>query len=121
MVTNTPFINRVEKGVETSVYITEFAVIRILDHLPVRPVAPPLGVAFGLGRDWMRPAGPVVVWTAPCAGREASSVEVEGRSSLTVDGTPTGSVARHIGAQLYTLRICLVLSRKIKGSSFGFS
>ena len=31
MVTNSPFIGRVEKGVETSAYITEFAVIRILD------------------------------------------------------------------------------------------
>ena len=30
VVTNAPFIDRVEKGVETSVYITEFAVIRIL-------------------------------------------------------------------------------------------
>ena len=30
MVTNAPFIGKVEKGVETSVYITEFAVIRIL-------------------------------------------------------------------------------------------
>ena len=30
VVTNAPFIGRVEKGVETSVYITEFAVIRIL-------------------------------------------------------------------------------------------
>ena len=31
VVTNALFICRVEKGVETSVYITEFAVIRILD------------------------------------------------------------------------------------------
>ena len=30
VVTNALFICRVEKGVETSVYITEFAVIRIL-------------------------------------------------------------------------------------------
>ena len=30
VVTNAPFIGRVEKGVETSVYITEFAVFRIL-------------------------------------------------------------------------------------------
>ena len=30
VVTNAPFVGRVEKGVETSVYITEFAVIRIL-------------------------------------------------------------------------------------------
>ena len=35
-VTNAPFIGRVEKGVATSVYVTEFAVIRILglsEHL----------------------------------------------------------------------------------------
>ena len=31
VVTNAPFIGRVEKGVERSVYITEFAVIRILE------------------------------------------------------------------------------------------
>ena len=31
MQTNAPFIGRVKKGVEMSVYITEFAVIRILD------------------------------------------------------------------------------------------
>ena len=30
VVTNAPFVGRVEKGVETSVYITEFAVIRNL-------------------------------------------------------------------------------------------
>ena len=30
VVTTAPFIGRVEKGVETSVYITEIAVIRIL-------------------------------------------------------------------------------------------
>ena len=30
MVKNTPFIGRVEKGVESSGYITKFAVIRIL-------------------------------------------------------------------------------------------
>ena len=30
MVTNAPFIGRVKKGVKTFVYITEFAVIRIL-------------------------------------------------------------------------------------------
>ena len=32
VVTNALFICRVEKGVETSVYITEFAVIRILEE-----------------------------------------------------------------------------------------
>ena len=32
MVTNDPFVGRVEKGVETSVYITEFNVIRILGY-----------------------------------------------------------------------------------------
>ena len=31
VVTNAPFIGRVEQGVETSVYITELAVIRILE------------------------------------------------------------------------------------------
>ena len=31
VVTNAPFVGRVEKGVETSVYIKEFAVIRIPD------------------------------------------------------------------------------------------
>ena len=30
VVTNAPFIGRVEKGVETSVYVTEFVVTRIL-------------------------------------------------------------------------------------------
>ena len=30
VVKNAPFVGRVEKGVETSVYITEFAVIRVL-------------------------------------------------------------------------------------------
>ena len=37
VVTNAPFIGRVEKGVEMSVYITEFAVITILDTQPSEP------------------------------------------------------------------------------------
>ena len=45
VVTNAPFIRGVEKGVETSIYITEFAVIRILS-LDARAVCGTLGSRF---------------------------------------------------------------------------
>jgi len=49
LVTNALFICRVEKGVETSVYITEFAVIRILGSLAAEIRDPNRGTRLRLG------------------------------------------------------------------------
>ena len=51
METNAPFIGRVEKGVETSVYITEFAVIRIrANNVVLGPTYKSMLVRVGIER-----------------------------------------------------------------------